>query len=237
LDKGSLIIFCACFCTKSFQLRGGYNLRYLLGIPYVNRSDLLLNALHSIGPLLQHTIIIDNSNNRELRNISNLVSVYEPPVPLTYTESMNLFQKMASERGCSVVMYMHTDAQALPGTPEAFLQIINDLQNNGRKWGIAFTNYDALAAYNMEAIRVVGPWDTTFPHYFSDCDYYRRFRLAGYEEIQTGLPVLHHGSTTIKSDPNLHSIVNSTWNLYKSYYVRKWGGEPGHERYHTPYNR
>jgi hypothetical protein len=49
----------------------------------------------------------------------------------------------------------------------------------------------------------IGEWDTVLPQYFSDCDYYRRVQLAGFELIETGLPVIHvdKGSNTLRSDP------------------------------------
>ncbi|WP_018759817.1 glycosyltransferase family 2 protein [Paenibacillus terrigena] len=214
-------------------------MRYLVGIPYVNRPDLLIRAVHSIQPYWDHTVVIDNSSERELRqaSVSNLVSVHEPPVPLSFTQSMNYFQRLASERNCDAVLYMHNDAEANAGTPERFLEILHGLQVSGHKWGLALTNFDALAAYNMEAVRAAGSWDTTFSSYFSDIDYHRRLRLAGYDEIFTGLPVMHHVSSTVKSDSNLGFIVNTTWPLYERYYEMKWGGKMAEETYGTPFNQ
>ena len=34
-----------------------------------------------------------------------------------------------------------------------------------RPWGAAFTNYDTLAAFNMQAVRETGPWDINLPQY------------------------------------------------------------------------
>ncbi|OBY81184.1 glycosyltransferase [Paenibacillus sp. KS1] len=214
-------------------------MRYVVGIPYVNRKDLLYRALDSIELYWKHTYVLDNSPAHDLRydsELSRRVTVYEPPVSLTFTQSMNWFQRVALDQGADSVFYMHNDAEAHPGTPEAFLGVLEELKNSGRKWGLALTNFDALAAYNMEAVRAAGSWDTVFSSYFADIDYHRRLRLAGYDEVFTGLPVDHHGSSTRKSDAHYNFIIDTTWPLYERYYELKWGGKMAEETYRTPFN-
>lgn len=220
-------------------------MKYLLGIPYVNRPDLLREALNSVKPFWPYTLLIDNSLQRELSTnlgASNFlppgVKVYQPSVPLTFSQSMNLLQDLAKEQQCDAILYMHNDAAAQPGTPEAFLSILESLVNDpNKKWGVLFTNYDTLAAYNVEAARVVGRWDTTFPDYFSDNDYYRRLKLAGYELVESNLAVSHHGSSTINSNESLAFKTSVTFPLYQLYYQTKWGGPTGKEKFQTPFNK
>lgn len=214
-------------------------MRYMVGIACVNRFDLLYEAVNSIRLFWENTIIIDNSPNGELKHNSKLpqqIQVLHPTVPLNFTQVMNCFQRIAFEKQCDVLMIMHNDARAHDGTPEKLLSTIESLNNGRRKWGVVFTNYDVLCAFNMEAIRAVGEWDTAFPNYFSDNDYYRRIRLAGFETVDSGLPVEHHGSSTIKSDPYRMLINRNTFPLYKRLYQQKWGGKPGAERFTRPYN-
>lgn len=216
-------------------------MKYLLAVGYVNRPDLLQQSLQSIKLFWLNTMIIDNSDHHDLRNIPKISSkfpVFECPIHLNYSQIMNLLQRLAEERGCDVVMFIHNDAEAHPGTPEKFLDTIESLQREKRRWGITFTNYDILVAFNMEAVRTVGRWDTNFPQYFSDIDYYRRLNLAGYEHILTNLPVTHHvGSITINSDPGRKLNTTVTFPLYQRYYEMKWGGPPGQEKFTTPFNR
>lgn len=214
-------------------------MRYVVGIPYMNRKDLLYQAVDSIEPYWQHTFILDNSSERELKNdneLSSRVTVYEPPVPLTFTQSMNWFQSVAFKQNADAVFYMHNDAEAHPGTAEAFLTVLEELIRSGYKWGLALTNFDALAAYNMDAVRAVGAWDIVFNSYFADIDYHRRLRLAGFHEVFTNLPVEHYGSATRKSDFTCNFIINMTWQLYEKYYELKWGGKMAEETYLTPFN-
>ena len=56
---------------------------------------------------------------------------------------------MAAERSCDSLIYMHNDAEAAPGTPERFLATLEEAVAAGRRWGVAFTRYDTLAAVSM----------------------------------------------------------------------------------------
>ena len=221
----------------STHMLGKSRMRYILGIPFLNRPDLLRVAIQSVKPLWPHTLIIDNSDTG-LDTAMWPVPVVRPPVPLMISQTMNLLQRLAAERSCEVVLFMHNDAEAAVGTPERLLAIIEEAITSKQRWGVVFTHYDILAAYSMEMARVVGQWDTTLPAYFADDDYYRRVRLAGYEFINTGLQVIHHnnGSSTLKSDPRLMFLNNVTFPLYERYYTAKWGGLPGSETYDWPFN-
>lgn len=203
-------------------------MNFLISMGYVNRPDLLYKAIYSIPSYWPHLVVVDNSPERDLRKetwIPKSITVYEPPVPLTFSQKMNLMQNLAREKKCDVVMYMHNDAEAHEGTPEAVLSLIESLNREGRKWGAIFTNFDILSAFNMEAVNAVGPWDTNLPQYFSDVDFYRRIVHAGYEHIWTGLGVTHHndGMMTLKSDDYLRTVNQVTWPLYQEYFEAKWG--------------
>jgi hypothetical protein len=164
------------------------------------------------------------------------VPVMRPSVPLTFTQSMNLLQALARERSCQALLSLHSDAAAGLGTPVAMLNVVERAFANGRRWGVAFTHYDAFAAYNLAMVEDVGPWDTTLPHYFADNDYYRRVRLAGWEVIETGLSVLHESSATIRLDERRGRLNHVTFPLYAHYYAAKWGGPPGSERFDRPFD-
>jgi GT2 family glycosyltransferase len=218
-------------------------MNFIVGIPYVNRPDLLERAVDSIKPYWPNTVIIDNSEHQDLRNhdISSKVQVFIPPVPLTFTQSMNFIIKKAIENNCDVWMYMHSDAEAHPGVAEAFLETIKKIQDEGRKWGVIYTYYDTLAAYNVNAQKELGEFDTIFRDYHSDVDYYHRMDVLGYERINTefGDKIIHHngGSSSVKSDPKRLKLTQATFSLFAEYYQKKWGGPGGKEKYKTPFNQ
>jgi hypothetical protein len=213
-------------------------LKYILAISYVKRKDLLYKAVNSVKALWPHTMVIDNSDERDLRNdsyIQSKVKVYEPPAPLTVPQKFNYLQELAEATGCDVYMHMHDDAEAPPGAAAAFLAEVEKLVSEKRRWGIAFTTYDILAAANMEAIRKVGEWDNTFIQYSSDNDYYWRIHLAGYEFIWTGIPVIHYGSSSTWSDPYRIAFFQAMMPIHLEYYKAKWGGYWYQEMNYEPF--
>jgi GT2 family glycosyltransferase len=212
-------------------------MRYLLGVPVVTRTDLLKRALDSVRELWPDTLVIDNSESGLVPQAWP-VPILRPPVSLTFAQTMNMLSRLAVEQECDAVLFMHDDAEAGRDTPARLVAIVGEAVTSGRRWGVAFTRYDCLAALSTRMIRDVGEWDTVLPQYFSDCDYYRRVRLAGFDVIETGLPVVHidHGSNTARSDPRREFLNRITLPLYAMYYARKWGGQPGHERFDLPFN-
>lgn len=214
-------------------------MKMLVGIGYVNQRDLLPHAVQSVSAFWPDITIIDNSGSREMLNLFYLASIYRPPAPLSYSQTMNLLHRFAAERGYDAVIFMHDDARAHQGTPEALRSLLHVLEKVGTKWGAVLTSGHTLTAYNMKAVREVGPWDTVFPLHFAADDYHRRLKLSGYELIETGLAVSHEngGGMTTKSDPKLQFTHNLMYPLYQKYYIAKWGGLPGNEEYDQIFNK
>lgn len=82
----------------------------------------------------------------------------------------------------------------------------------------------------------VGPFDENFyPAYFEDRDYRYRMRLAGLTCMEAVMfnPFLYKESGTADRD---RSVLNQ-FEKNKEYYIAKWGGKPGHEKYRTPFNK
>ena len=214
------------------------NFAFCHGIVVVNRLDLLRKAVDSVRALWSFAFILDNSADGITQKESSWpVPVIRPCQPLTCFQSMNLLAQMARDAGCRAFGYQHNDAEAGEGVAEKFLAVVRDSCASGRPWGVIYTNYDILSAYNMVAVNAVGPWDTNFTNYFGDNDWFRRMQLVGFTEDQTGLAVQHHNvSSTIKSD---HARWVANQHLFPgmaAYYAAKWGGPPGAEQYRIPFN-
>ena len=202
-------------------------------IPYVNRPD-MLDRVISMIPRTEHTeaVIINNSGGRMERPMS--AALLEPPVPLSFTQSQNWMMKLAKAYTLPFYMWAHCDALLEPDSVEKLYQCA--VSQTG-KWGVIYTHYDIFCAYNTEAADAVGGYDTDFFDYSSDCDFYRRLDLAGYKRIESGIPVGHDkGSTTITSDKRHWRRVGIQVPYRSALYRAKWGGEPGHETFKTPYD-
>jgi hypothetical protein len=210
-----------------------------LFIPYVNRFDLLEKAVRSaVAPGVEINII-NNSNGASIGIPGVDFIQRRPPVPLTFAQTQNWMLNIAegdSDYG-SFYLFMHSDAEAGEGTVQKLIEMAQSITNEGRKWAVIFTSYDALAAFNTAAFREVGGWDTALEWYCSDQDMYLRLKLAGYELVESNLPVKHEPSQTLKADPEIRRKVDLMFPFRAYYYQQKWGGEAGHERFKTPFGR
>lgn len=204
---------------------------------YVNRPDLLQRAVTSFPSLIDHLTLIDNSIYGEHMQVTGSIS-FLPPVPLTYAQSMNWVLKDAQERKVDFIIHFHSDAySANPNAVQELLDKVREYNSSGRQWACAWTHYDLLWAINPIALKYIGGWDTNFPTYFGDQDVRRRWKIAGWECIDTHIEGIdHEGSATINSDPKLKFINSKTFPLYSYLYQEKWGGEPGNEKFMRPYD-
>ena len=202
-------------------------------ISYRSRRDLLDNVLMLIPKSPRFEVIVINNSGTRLHAECTVVN---PPVPLHFTQSHNWMLKMANERDAPFYLFMHTDISFYQWVIPKLCDMAEEELLGSRKWSVIFTNYDTICAYNTEAFNAVGGYDTQFEAYFSDNDVYRRVRLAGYPTIESGLDVTHFGSQTIKSDPFVKYLNDITFPLFRNYYVAKWGGQPGEEKFDKPFN-
>lgn len=203
-------------------------------IPVVNRLDLLRKAIASI-PLDDRWQVEVINNTGSLLPDDIAAGDCNPDYPLTATQSLNWMQNLAKTAWNEpFYFFMHNDAEAGDGTMEKLFQATVELHAR-EKWGVIFTNYDALAAFNVEAFDAVGGWDENFKGYFSDNDVYRRLRMAGYPTFEAGFPVEHLGSQTIHSDPERQRQNSIDFPAAALYYEKKWGGSPGNETFDIPF--
>ena len=205
---------------------------------YVNRPDLLQRAIEGLPQLAADLTIIDNSevDNGDLKGLG--ITVYRPPVPFTYSQSMNWMLKTATSRGKDFIINFHSDAtNSNPEAANELLARCREERDKGTSWGCLWTFYDILWAINPVALNDIGGWDTNFHAYFTDQDTRRRLHMANWETIDTHIQGLdHEGSSVIKSDRKLEYLNGVTFPLFRHYYLAKWGGQPGHERFTVPFN-
>jgi hypothetical protein len=205
-------------------------------IPVVNRFDLLNDAVNNSRDLHEDLTVINNSGTPLEKDEPDDIKVFEPPVPLTFAQSMNWMLHDAKARGKTFCIYMHSDSLVPPGACLALLDFGRKVVAEGKRWGLIWTFYDIMAAYNPKMLEVIGEWDTHLPNYFGDNDWTRRIKLAEYECLESGIEVGHIGSQTINSDPVLQYLNGINFPLYRSYYEQKWGGGPGSEKFTSPFN-
>jgi hypothetical protein len=211
-----------------------------LFIPYVNRKDLLEKAVRSAVCDGVEINIINNSDGASIGIPGVDFIQRRPPVPLNFSLTQNWMLRIASgdaDYDEDFYLFLHADAEAGEGVVQKMVDFARGLTKERRKWAVVFSAYDAFAAFNTQAFLEVGGWDEVFPWYFSDGSVYHKLRVAGYELVESNLPVKHEPSQTIKSDSKRAFLNSMTFPLYEYLYSQMWGGQPSKERFKTPFNR
>ncbi len=220
------------------SLRGhAHAMRFQIYTMYVNRKDLLVQAIESVGAYAGKVVVLDNSRDQNLTLDGFQGEIVRPPSPLYCSDSYNLILARAVKRRQQAFFIMHSDALASEDVIRQMLARAEELSREGKRWGVMFSNYDVLCLQNTQMLKGFA-WDTNLPLYYTDVDFYYRLKLAGIDIVETRLPVTHQegGSASVVADAAICSFVNSNWSRWRDYYMRKWGGDRDHEHYTVPFN-
>jgi hypothetical protein len=203
-------------------------MNYKLHIPFINREDLLRDAVESTRAI--GNVHVWAGAGLPSPDIAGVTHHRLPPMSAVDTINMMIQSSWDDD----VMFWAHNDCFAHPGVAEGFLAYVQTLDG---QWGLCETLYDVLCAFNMKAVREVGYWDPMFFQYTADPDYYYRLKVAGYRTAQfpNGRDgrVEHRGSMTVRSDKLFNHRVQfrERTKFDKAYYALKWGGLPGGERF------
>lgn len=200
--------------------------RFKVFIPYTDSEgglSLLSNVLHS------------------LKHIENSVEIVRDDIgghiKPTFVQKMNYIRSEAIRTGLDCYFFIHHDAKFLPDLIETLLDY-GDITDD---WGMIQTNEDVVSLFKTEVVKSVGEWDTFFTQYYADIDYYRRIGLVSRvikdETLKECVQHVNDGSNTLKNNNAHEEFVNRTFPFYRDYYIAKWGGDMGKERFKTPFNK
>lgn len=215
-------------------------------IPTINRKDLLLEAIIPINKqkdFFSKLLIVDNGKQDIEPAIRNLAIVQNNQVEIVVQDknlgvsgSWNFgIQKF---RDSDYILFLNDDV--VIGNTQ--LQEIHDrlltkefwLATGSSLWSM-FTMAKPCWEYFLEKDGYVFD-EKFFPAYFEDNDFHYRIVMAN-KEMHVGSgemnPVIFRNSMTIKKDPK----INFGFGPNQQYYVQKWGGMPGHERFTRPFNK
>lgn len=135
-----------------------------------------------------------------------------------------------------VVMVTMFDMRGeLPLPAQIFLQADNAKDNVEEAESPCFSGF----MMNRKCWEDVGEFDEKFfPAYFEDNDYHYRIKLAGLKAIMYPPAMFYHyGSKTQTESGSEYVVKSPQFENNRSYYIRKWGGPPGEEKYTMPFNR
>lgn len=196
--------------------------------------------------LFQHSDDPDVAAICELFGPRDDVTLYPYGVNRGLSKSWNEGMLAAYDNGCDVVIIVNDDCVFRPGdldTLAGFAVQHRDKYINpawgynerlGRRGSLGYSCF----AINPVALEEIGCFDENiFPIYFEDCDYGIRAKLAGLELKDCEMTDIRHGgSATIHSSPMVMAQHQRTFNANRDYFLRKWGGEPGKEKFESPFD-
>lgn len=214
---------------------------FAIGIPTINRIDLLDQALSQYKTSLPNTniFIVDNGGQGiEVGKYSPLnIEIYVPGFNIGVAGSWNyLCRVIFYSRGYDYAMILNDDI-IIDHTEEEYEKAINFI-NSVNKFGIKFLYLSekdwCFFLLSREVYEKVGDFDEAFyPAYFEDNDYAYRMKLekVGVIKNRGFNPKVYNNSMTSRKDPN----INNGFMQNREYYIKKWGGLPGQETFTTPF--
>lgn len=208
-------------------------MKLIVGIPTINRADLLNEALERYFEDFKDTriFIVDNGNQNIITR-EKLFAIYRPEGNLGVAGSWNTIMDYASKIDGTHVLMLNDDI--VLGRLEHEIKLLVN-QNPDIPF---FTSLNHWCSFilSVDMWKQLGGFDETFfPAYFEDNDFSYRMKLAGIERLSTSFltPVIYRNSMTIAKEPSLNNLFSKN----KEYYAEKWGGYVGEEIFKTPFNK
>lgn len=204
----------------------------VLGVPVLNRPELLREMLASIDHSIGEVVIIDNGNVVHDFEGTRRRRVIKPHHNLGVGASWNLIMQVTPWAPWWLIV--NSDIEFRPGDLARLDEAVDPQ---------SATIYHQLgfAAFAMTAIALerVGYFDENFhPAYDEDLDMSRRCELASVPRVNVDAGLRHVGSATIYGNERYRALNARTHPANDRYYERKWGGHKhGGETFSTPFNR
>ena len=207
--------------------------KLIVGIPTINRADLLNEALVKyFEDFIDTEIVVVDNGNQDIIIRENKFFIYRPHQNLGVSGSWNIIMDYANKVNATHVLMLNDDIY-LGKTDEQIIRMIALFQHI--HFFNSFMNWSSWIL-SVEAYKKIGNFDENFfPAYFEDNDYCYRMRLNEFERYNTDYlnPVIYRNSQTILKD----SSLNQNFNKNRQYYASKWGGLPSEETFKTPFNK
>ena len=218
----------------------------MIGTMVLNGADDLRKQFECIDYPVNRYFIIDNSEGkfpevrktiREIQgtktDIVKQIVVIENRKNLGFSGSVNQIVKQNTDVPYWIILSCdwHPNPNQLKKLAERvkqpFTAMLCDTTQNG---------YSAMV-FTADLIKKVGMMDENFfPAYYEDNDHRYRMKLVGLQWEMFPLSYKHKVSSTLKSRKEFKVKNKTTFQKNFEYYVKKWGGIPGAEKFKSPFN-
>jgi GT2 family glycosyltransferase len=231
----------------------------VVGVPILNRGDLLLRCVESIDYPVNILVIINNGTDEgvtkalvDLGGRTSQRSLWEHlvVVPPSTDPLHHRGNRGVAGSWNEIIRFIPTAAYwLLVGNDIAFgagdLSRMHDYTMANRETHVEIYSNHGHSFFAVTPLHLerVGEFDENlYPSYLEDCDDARRMFLTasrnancpGINAIHGEAP--HWGSSTIMSNEHYRMMNGVTHGANYAYYRRKWGGDNGGEVYRTPFN-
>lgn len=203
---------------------------FFIGIPFIKNTKLLYDAIGSLGEYKENVLLYDNSiYDYSISSFPfSLYNIVRPTILTTFSQTINSFNSMAYKDGMPFWFFMHSDVFLKDvSVISLLLKMAQDKLQNGESWNAIGGNYDRFCVINTKSFIKSGGFDTNFPWYYSDVEYYYRSEYYGFPLIDLKLDSVEHhnnGSQTIAVDGDLRFFKENIYEFWATeYYKKKWG--------------
>jgi len=207
--------------------------KLIIGIPTINRADLLNEALEKYFEDFQDTeIFIVDNGNQSIITREKKFAIYKPAENLGVAKSWNIIMDYADKLDATHVLMLNDDIY-LGKTEHEIKMLIRN--NEDVDFINSFYNWCSYIL-KVEAWKIAGKFDEDFfPAYFEDNSFDYKMTLSGRKKTWTSFldPLVYRNSMTISKDPEL----NNRFEHNRQLYIRMWGGIPTEEKYITKFNQ
>lgn len=215
----------------------------VLSIPVLNRGDLLLRCIRSIDYPVGALYVINNGNDASVASVLRQVQgeghivIASPGRNLGVSGSWN--HTMQQYPDAEYWLFVGNDIQFTPGDLE---KIDICIREHPDYVTLPANQGHSLFAVTQCGLQTIGAFDENFyPAYLEDSDHMYRVKLAGASWMD--VPDVHaihgeaptYGSHSVHASHELMARNLQTHQRNFTYYLSKWGGSPGQEKYEHPY--
>ncbi len=208
-------------------------LNFAIGIPTLNRFDLLLPSMMMYKHDMPNAkiFIVDNGHQGITNHSSDRVTVMTQDRNIGVAASWNvLCREIYKEHAYAFIL---NDDVYLGRKEEEIEDLIRKRPDAPFISGMMDWCSFLMPRRTFESI---GEFDEVFyPAYYEDNDYAYRMRLSGMYPFKTPLlnPLVYKASMTSQKDRSILDKIKKC----KQEYIKKWGGEPEQEKFKTAYNK
>ena len=214
------------------------NLKIAVGIPTINRADLLDGALKDLAKNMSDMdllLLVDNgSQNITVPTEFKKVAFFQSEKNLGVSKSWNHMMKTAFKLSDIDYLLILNDDIVLGKTKKDILELIGS--NPDVSLFVGPQNWCAFLMHKS-ILNTVGFFDEKFfPAYYEDNDYHYRVKLANVKHLMNCPaldPVIYLNSQSIEKDSSLRRGSHKN----HMYFKKKWGGDPGEEKFTTPFGK